>query len=340
MDKQFLKLLDKIEENELKSLVWGDIHGSLSEDDVLRFAEELDGDDYDAEELLEELFEKGLVFEVGNDRVRSRFGEIVRLLVQLRQLFNGKPWQGAPRLVSDFRIDLRKRSYPARNQAAKELRLRHEEILGASPLRKDLWKSLAEDTSMQLAAFQERSILRLLEEIPNSGTIITAGTGSGKTLAYYLPILLRVGDLIQANNYWVKALSIYPRTELLKDQLAETFKRSRMLDQALKNNNKRPILMGAFFGSTPTIADFNSVNNKWDRLRGSFHCPWFSCPQCGGNLIWRDEDLNKKIERLNCIQSNCDTIVDDTQLVLTRSSLVKNPPDLLFTTTEMLNQRM
>ena len=184
---------------------------------------------------------------------------------------------------------------------------------------------MAEDTSMQLAAFQERSILRLLEEIPNSGTIITAGTGSGKTLAYYLPILLRVGDLIQANNYWVKALSIYPRTELLKDQLAETFKRSRMLDQALIDNNKRPILMGAFFGSTPTKADNNSVKNKWDRLRGAFHCPWFSCPQCGGYLIWRDEDLNNQLERLNCIQANCNTIVDDTQLVLTRSSLAKKP---------------
>ena len=81
-----------------------------------------------------------------------------------------------------------------------------------------------------------------------------------------MPILLRVGDLIQANNYWVKALSIYPRTELLKDQLAETFKRSRMLDQALIDNGKRPILMGAFFGSTPTKADYNSVKNKWDRI--------------------------------------------------------------------------
>ena len=184
MDKPFLRLLDKIEGYEYKSLVWGDIHGSLSEDDVIRIAEELSDKDCEAEELLEELYEKGLVFEVGNDRVRSRFAETVRLLIQLRQWFNGSPWQGAPRLVSDFRIDLRKRSYPARNQAAKELRLRHDEILGASPLRKDLWKSLAEDTSMQLAVFQERSILRLLEEIPNSGTIITAGTGSGKTLAY------------------------------------------------------------------------------------------------------------------------------------------------------------
>ncbi|SVD77612.1 uncharacterized protein METZ01_LOCUS430466, partial [marine metagenome] len=247
VDKPFLRLLDTIEKHEYKSLVWGDIHGSLSEEDVFKLADGLFGDEFEADELLEDLIEKGLVFEVGNDRVRSRFAETVRLLVQLRQLFNGRPWQGAPRLVSDFRIDLRKRSYPARNQAAKELRLRHEEILGASPLRKDLWKSLAEDTSMQLAVFQERSILRLLEEIPNSGTIITAGTGSGKTLAYYLPILLRVGDLIQVKNYWVKALSIYPRTELLKDQLAETFKRSRMLDQALLDNSKRPILMGAFF---------------------------------------------------------------------------------------------
>jgi hypothetical protein len=149
VDKPLLRLLDKIEENEYKSLVWGDIHGSLSEDDVIRIAEELCGKDCEAEELLEELYEKGLVFEIGNDRVRSRFAETVRLLVQLRQWFYGRPWQGAPRLVSDFRIDLRKRSYPARNQAAKELRLRHEQILGASPLRKDLWKSLAEEMHLE-----------------------------------------------------------------------------------------------------------------------------------------------------------------------------------------------
>ena len=71
MDKPFLRLLDKIEEYEYKSLVWGDIHGSLSEDDVIRFAEELCGEDCEADELIEDLIEKGLVFfQIGTKRLR------------------------------------------------------------------------------------------------------------------------------------------------------------------------------------------------------------------------------------------------------------------------------
>jgi hypothetical protein len=335
-----LDLLDAIERQEMLSLTWGFVDGSMSRVEVIKLGQALVGDIDDSEDLLEELIDRRLVFELKSERIRSRFAETVRLISRLRQLFPGKPWQGAPRLVSDFRVDLRRRNYPNRNRPAIILSSEHSQILGATPLRKSLWNALAEKTNLTLAAFQERAILRLLSANPDTGTIVTAGTGSGKTLAFYLPALMRIGDLIRPNQYWVKALAIYPRTELLKDQLAETFRRARQIDGALVEHNKRPMLLGAYFGSTPNNASPNAIADKWERRGGAFVCPWFACPTCGNELIWRESDIAAEKERLVCQSTGCGLSIDDDQLVLTRKRLAVEPPDILFTTTEMLNQRM
>ena len=88
MDKPFLRLLDKIEEYEYKSLVWGDIHGSLSEDDVIRFAEELCGEDCEADKLLDDLINKGDL-----ETLRKKKKEYVDIMNDLRldlnQINNG-----------------------------------------------------------------------------------------------------------------------------------------------------------------------------------------------------------------------------------------------------------
>lgn len=213
-----LDLLDAIERQELLSLIWGYVDGSMSRDEAIKLCHSLVEDTDELEDCLEELIEQRLVFELKGERIRSRFAETVRLISRMRQLFPGKPWQGAPRLVSDFRVDLRQRRYPIRNRPALVLSSEHSQILGATTLRKSLWSALAEKPNLTLAAFQERSTLRLLSANPDTGTIVTAGTGSGKTLAFYLPASMRIGELIRPNQHWVKALAIYPRTELLKDQ--------------------------------------------------------------------------------------------------------------------------
>ena len=51
--------------------------------------------------------------------------------------------------------------------------------------------------------------------------MVGAGTGSGKTLAFYLPALSWIGSLCDATR-WTKAVAIYPRKELLKDQFAQS----------------------------------------------------------------------------------------------------------------------
>ena len=340
MKPDHLNLLDAIERKELLSLTWGYVDGSMTRDEAIRLGVEVVDNEDDAENLLELLISKCLVFEIRGARIRSRFAEIVRLLTRLRQLFPGRSWESSPRLVSDFRVDIRQRSYPERSKSASQLAAEHSKVFDSSALRKLMWKALTESPQIRLAAFQERSTLRLLVPEPDTGTIITAGTGSGKTMAFYLPAFIRIGEHIKPEQYWVKALAIYPRTELLKDQLSEAFVRSRTIDPILKKFEKRKLLLGAYFGSTPNAATLEAIGAKWKKLHHGYICPWFLCPNCSSVLLWRETDISVGKERLCCENSSCGNVIDEDELVLTRTRLSQKPPDILFTTTEMLNQRM
>ena len=74
-----LKLLDLIEDLEMKSLAWGFANGSLSEEETL----DLIGGGDEAEDVLEELIDAHLVVELlsvtNEPRYRSRFAEAIRL---------------------------------------------------------------------------------------------------------------------------------------------------------------------------------------------------------------------------------------------------------------------
>src|SRR5207244_4161206 len=102
--------------------------------------------DDDPEDLLEDLFERKLIFERGH-RIRSRFAETVRLLVRLKQLFPGRSWQDSPRLVADFRIDRRARRYPKRDQSPEEVWKNLPANLTENGLKKKLWESLTRNDS-------------------------------------------------------------------------------------------------------------------------------------------------------------------------------------------------
>lgn len=337
------ELLDRIEAIECRSLSWGYADGSLSRDEVLHLIPDITVEA--AVDCVEELVAASLIFERDNEegesRYRSRFAETMRLLSRLRQLFPGRPWIGAPRLVSDFRVDLRRRRYPRRNRPGRKILADNEAMINTSPLRRSLWEALVEGPQLVLAEFQERATLRLLPCEADTATIVTAGTGSGKTLSFYLPALIRIGELIKLNQFWVKALAIYPRIELLKDQLSEAFSRARQMDDVMASTGKRKVLVGALFGSTPTRADQQSLQRaKWIRRNGAYICPWIKCPSCNADLIWRESDVVGKEEKLVCVDTQCDYVINHEAMVLTRERLIKQPPDILFTTTEMLNQRM
>jgi hypothetical protein len=334
-----LLLLDRIEALEMRSLAWGFTSGSLTEDEVLDL---LDGG-LKAEDALEDLLEARLVTEQaslsGGRRYRSRFAEAVRLVAANRQLFANKPWQAAPRLVADFRIDRRRRRFPRRDRPPSEVLARSEGIIAPTPLRRAFWDALT-STNLLLAAFQERATVRLAQLADDGGTIVTAGTGSGKTIAFYLPAMLAIGEAI-GTEHWVKALAIYPRVELLKDQFAEAFRMARAMDTALAKHGRRPLSIGALFRATPRNASVQELrDHEWTSRGRDWVCPWMRCPSCAGEMLWRGVDLDKAQERLTCGRPGCGLQVDERHLVLTRQRIQQQPPDLLFTTTEILNQRL
>jgi len=194
-----VKLLDLIEAIEMRSLEWGFTDGFLSESEVLALARSVvaAGNASAADDAIEELIAARVVFELhspGSEiRLRSRFGEMMRLAAANRQLFPNKPWQGAPHLVSDFRVDRRPRRFPRRDRLPEAILTDHAAILASTPLRRDLFRSLTALPDMKLAAFQERAAVRLTVPTDDGGTIVTAGTGSGKTIAFYLPAMIRIG---------------------------------------------------------------------------------------------------------------------------------------------------
>ena len=343
-----LAVLDRIEAIEMRSLEWGFTDGSLSEDEAFNLGDQIceaaGVSGTDGQDLVEELIDAKLIFEMasvgGEVRIRSRFAEMMRLLAANRQLFPNRPWQSAPSLVADFRVDCRPRRFPKRQRLPADILNEHASVLGASQLRQDLWRALTSSDGMKLAGFQERAALRLSAATDDGGTIVTAGTGSGKTIAFYLPGMIRIGEAIGA-DHWVKAIAIYPRIELLKDQFAEAFRMARTIDQTLTAHGRRPMIIGALFGKTPTRATRQELTDKnWVRRGEDFVCPWMRCPRCDRELVWRGVDIATGTERLACVQPSCGQAIGDDQIVLTRTRLQRNRPDILFTTTEMLNQRL
>lgn len=356
-EQLLLKVLDQIEQGEARLLTWGIVDGALEQHEVGALIEPLldealdNGVDafLDPKDVIEVMLKRCWLAQVeredGSIAYRSRMAETVRLLQRLRQLFpkhaGPSAWQQAPTLVADFRFLRRRREYPRRDLAAQyalqELRevTSNEAVLTAAqalllPVGKPLTLS-----GFQLRAAQR--ILRAIEQDLALSTIVCAGTGSGKTLAFYLPALASIARHLMtaaSDGSWVKAVALYPRTELLKDQLREVIGRSIALAQSLPPAARVTIRVGALYGDIPSSARFC----EWPMVGGDCVCPAVSCLKCAGELRWLEADRNAGRERLIC--ANCTYELDGDIFPLTRESIKKRPPDLLFTTTEMLNQRM
>ena len=340
LSAESLVLLDQIESQEMRSLEWGFTGGGLSREEAIALLPDASL----ADDALEVLIEAKLVFEQtgrgGDRRYRSRFAEMMRLLAANRQLFPNRPWQGAPGLVADFRVDRRPRRFPKRNRPPSQILAMHKDVIATTPLRQELWKALTTRLERGLSAFQERATVRISQEGDDAATIVTAGTGSGKTIAFYLPAMLAIGEAI-GPEFWVKGLAIYPRVELLKDQFAEAFRMAREVDVALDAHRRRPIRIGALFNATPNQGNANALKDKgWVRRGQDWVCPWMRCPSCEAEMLWRNADLQAARERLFCARPRCAYEARETHIVLTRQRIQQQPPDILFTTTEILNQRL
>lgn len=351
-DDAAAEFLTALEKQEAGLLSWGVADGSFAgnelDEHARRFLDvhKLWGSFKEPDELIARAEELRLLFPFragGQWRYRSRSAETVRLMLRLRQLFPkhaGAAWRAAPLLVADGRFLTRPRSFPRRE-------LGTDSLLAAlgnpGGLRGDALRTLV--GGRELAGFQQNAAVRILSELDRgavSGTVVCAGTGSGKTLAFYLPALTHIAESLDGTD-WVRCLAIYPRNELLKDQFTEALGQCRRLRAVMSGTGRRPLRIGALFGPTPRRADaFDSPwpPDGWRRVAGGYLCPLLRCPEpgCGGDMVWHDTDRASVRERLVC--AACAATVEPDEVVLTRDRLRQFPPDVLFTTTEMLNQRM
>lgn len=331
-DSRLDALLDDIEDIERRSLAAGDVEGSLSLDEVLELAEARFGDD--AEAAIEAMIEAVLLHPVsaarGEERYRSRFAEATRLLVRNRQVFSGEAWLAAPPLVADFRIDMRRRRYPRRNLPSGAV---FDQITGLTALQRQVWDAIAPD---ELAGFQGRAASLLsATTVDDRAAIVTAGTGSGKTLAFYLPVFVSLVEEIEVGSAWTKAVAIYPRNELLKDQLSEAYRNAGRCAGPIAAAKGRPLRLAAFYGDTPWDASESSLSRAWAPRGADRLCPFLRCG-CGGEMHWKRADLDARREVLTC--ASCGDMTNEDRLSLTRTAALRDPPDILFTTTEMLNR--
>ncbi|EHZ7775224.1 DEAD/DEAH box helicase, partial [Salmonella enterica] len=339
--------LDLLEEREAELLVWGDTDGAFTHADIISlFTRNLPYED--AESLLAELQNAAMLFSVptskGEARYRTRMAESVHLFRHQRQWFRDQPLQRARTLVADYRFVRRPRNYPKQELPAQTVLNKWVDVPWMNEIKRQALSRLIGDFS--IAGFQERSTERILRAWhfhsnhahakEATGTIVCAGTGSGKTLAFYLPALTSLLNDIQRDNAQrVRTLALYPRKELLKDQFMETWGKCRELDSQALTLAGRKIRIGSFFGDTPFSHQYATKDKDKDMPFDLLRC---TTPKCPGQMHWKAEDIKLKREILRC--SHCDHSVDSDEVILTRVSLMKNPPDILFTTTEMLNQHL
>lgn len=343
------RLLDRLEALEDPLLCWGVVDGGFSEDELRQHvADELmhSGSLDDVDDVIEAMSEKALLvpdLTYSPAIWRTRNGETLRLLARLRQVMLSGSWKTGANLVSDFRYARRPRSYPVRDQDPTAVL---QGVDSANQTHQAVIDLMTADGAghFRLSGFQVRATQHTMAALTTAGTsaiVIGAGTGSGKTLAFYLPAFAYLAGL-QDSTRWTRALAVYPRTELLKDQLDTAFANARRLDQLWKQASGRPMTMGALYASTPQSANWmDGPYNTWPKRQNGWASPQLRCPgdgyaRCGGELVWPYDDVRQKRERLVC--GTCQRSFDDTVVAITRERMHSHPPDVLFVTTEMMNR--
>lgn len=349
-------LLSRLENLELPLLSWGVVDGFLSEHDVIgaideqRMAEFADGVAYvpTAEEYLQVLVDRGLLVRqpTTDARFRTRFAEILRLLRLLRQLWPPKDtntdgwWRAYAPLVADYRLRVAPRRYPRREMDVDHVVVSLQASANWGSAQEAMLRRLVGES--KLAAFQCRATASVLAAVATArptARIVTAGTGSGKTLAFYLPALLDMATVDDRRRRGPHTLALYPRTELLRDQAREAMLVGERAGE-IGRDAPKSLRIGLLYGDTPRHGDFERGTVRgWSRNAVGWVSPFFPCLEegCTGDQVWLEDDRLVEVERLTC--SDCGRSTVDGALAITRESIAKRPPDILFSTTEMLSKQ-
>ncbi|MGW0927597.1 protein DpdJ [Streptomyces sp. NPDC002644] len=342
--------LTALEDRELPLLQWGVTDGTLSEAEVDEVLWSVIGKSEQAaslfagaDELKAALERQQLLFRVpygASSQYRTRIAEGLRLTASLRQIFApwpGRPllqdwWQAGKPLVADYRLHVAPRRYPKRDVAAAMAIAEMAAAPGWTKTHSEVAEALI--GSFELSRFQvdaTKAVTGSLIQKDSRGVVVGAGTGSGKTLAFYLPAFAAMAD---DRNSGVHTLALYPRIELLRDQLSEAVKNAL----GLRRRGLPSPRIGVLYGRTPpTVNHILQGDYEWQAYGTARVCPYLTCPAGdGGLMLWHDAARVRGSQALEC--SVCQREIPDGLLSLSREAIQGTPPKLLFTTTEMLNR--
>jgi len=343
------KLLDAIEVAEYPLLAWGITNASMTDIELRRLIKRVcpDGDD---EQLKQQLLSRGLIFETPARTYRSRIAELLRLTLTLRQWFSGNSGD-AKLLVHDIKFQLKQRSFPLRNLTPQNVidSLREKKIDFDS---ETLFPCLPEF----LSEFQYRSTEAILNAVRNNidqSLVVTAGTGSGKTNAFFIPVIHWLAAELKNGHVGTRVLALYPRNELLKDQLMNAVLETRKINKILSEKSLTTIRIGVWYGDVPNNLSANYFSKdlekkNWKPMRFSnqnaWACPFLRCPTCPTqpNLLLLEDQISKSKKVMRCPSVDCDFCVSSDEVVFTRDELGSQTSscDILFSTTESVNRQL
>lgn len=334
MTDQLQVALTAVELREGALLAWGAVGAEWRRDELIGLLTAYG----DGEQLLDEMVDLALIVETPSGNYRSRSAETVRLLATLRQAFRTEAILAGRPLVLDYRFIQRPRRRPRRDIPARQFTAAVGRSLGNAGNA-----ALQTLAPTHVSAFQERSTRHVLAALATpdaGGVVVTAGTGSGKTIAFYMPMIAWICDN-QTRPQGVLALALYPRNELLKDQLRALVAFALRLQGT--GGVATPITLGTWFGSTPPSARLvrEGQADSWRRVSDGFVCPFLHCPNDGCEdsvLVWPNSEIRADVELLRC--SGCGTEIPGSLLRLTRDSVRANPPRVMLSTTESLNRQL
>ncbi|MEB3755806.1 MAG: DEAD/DEAH box helicase [Caldisphaeraceae archaeon] len=275
-----------------------------------------------AKNVIDKLFEKRFIIELGENRFRTLHFDVAYRASNITIEY------GSLRYPLEARIYVRDEEIPKFD----DYKFNDLESLIDHEVYKILEFALSRDVNPRekdriqgFSSFQLRAIREIMHGRKRA-YILLAPTSGGKTYAFLIPALVRVLEgKLQGKNKGVKAILIYPRRTLERDQLNKILTIIHRVNYYLKQvkglNTK--VTVGIDDGETPWERNIRSQTS----FRGA------SCPSCGGELEYFASRISKTVR---C--RNCGYIYD--WIYSYREQIWSQKPDILITNVWALDFRL
>lgn len=273
-----------------------------------------------AQDLFKELENRGFLVDLGEGKYRTLHFDIATRVANIRIRYD------TMRYPLETKIFVTNDLIPSfRDHKFKELK-----VLVGEEIFQILKFALGEDVK-GFSDFQWQSIKSILAG-DKKAYILTAPTSGGKTYAFFIPILIKILEKIinNSNEKKIKAIFIYPRKSLERDQLSKIIYILYRVNFYLKEflNKKEAITIGIDDGETPYLTGIKNGES----YRGAV-CPYCGKRNIGGELVYA-KTVN--VAYIRC--KNCGETFE--WIYPTKEEIWVKKPDILITNFWSLDWRL